>query len=291
MAYLIGQLRKNKQTTYMTPVEGVTAITVSSPNPFQLNEARIDKKNVFTDFALQASFKSGKVYYLRFKVHKIPQYFYSGSKTQDQVNTLEAADTLGVNLILKQSDSAADESKNPPEVIGDFVVPKAVFSEPEEYVSYSFIFTPSKDFNILCFRVNRVSYDAIYLTSEDGPRNWLVDQLIGKDINIKNVTRYTNGNPVQVSTTGSRIKYENPEDGELCELQNIVTESKGWNKFGFQSRPGSLIVVNKQPIRVGRSGIYQINNGTKITSFMIASPEGSDSSKIDAFLLDYTYNT
>ena len=35
----------------------------------------------FTDFALSGSFESGKVYYLRFQIHQIPKYFYSGSKT------------------------------------------------------------------------------------------------------------------------------------------------------------------------------------------------------------------
>jgi len=69
----------------------------------------------------------------------------------------------------------------------------------------------------------------------------------------------------------------------------LVTEPSGWLKIGYQCRPGSLIVVNKEPIRVGRSGIYEINNGTIIDSFMIASPGGSDNSKIDAFLLDYAY--
>ena len=76
---------------------------------------------------------------------------------------------------------------------------------------------------------------------------------------------------------------------DVCELVNLVTESSGWLKFGYQSRPGNLIVVNGEPIRVGRSGIYEINNGTTIEKFMIASPGGSNNSKIDAFLLDYAY--
>ena len=70
-----------------------------------------------------------------------------------------------------------------------------------------------------------------------------------------------------------------------------ATNVKSWLKIGFQSRPGVLVVINQQPIRVGRSGIYQINNGTPITSFMITAPGGADNSKIDAFLLDYAYNS
>lgn len=276
MAYLIGQLRKNNETIYMIPISKENT-TISSPNTFELNNQG-QQSNDFTDFALSGNFQSGKVYYLRFRVHKIPQYFYSG-RLSSLINDFEAADILSVNLILKNIDQ--DEENYPPENIGNFTVPKAVWDQKSQYVSYSFVFTPSKNYDILGFRVNRVSYDAIYASSNTA-RTWLTDD--PTDVTMKQ--RETRDGKKDISTQGPRI-----EINELCELQNIVTESKGWNKFGFQSRPGSLIVVNKQPIRVGRSGIYQINNGTKITSFMIASPEGSDSSKIDAFLLDYTYNT
>jgi hypothetical protein len=103
-----------------------------------------------------------------------------------------------------------------------------------------------------------------------------------------------------VTTTGRRLEYassyENEEEGQgdFCILNNIIPDGiqrkNGWFKMGYQSRPGSLIVVNGEPIVVGRSGIYEINNGTLIKSFMIATPGGSDSSKIDAFLLDYAYD-
>ena len=275
MAYLIGQLRKNNETIYMIPISKENT-TISSPNTFELNNQG-QQSNDFTDFALSGNFQFGKVYYLRFRVHKIPQYFYSG-RLSSLINDFEAADILSVNLILKNIDQ--DEENYPPENIGNFTVPKAVWNQKSQYVSYSFVFTPSKNYDTLGFRVNRVSYDAIYASSNTA-RTWLTDD--PTDVTMKQ--RETRDGKKDISTQGPRI-----EINELCELQNIVTEANGWNKFGFQSRPGSLIVVNKQPIRVGRSGIYQINNGTKITSFMIASPGGSNSSEIDAFLLDYTYN-
>lgn len=66
--------------------------------------------------------------------------------------------------------------------------------------------------------------------------------------------------------------------GQICKLINIVDKDKSrsgslsetWLKLGYQSIPGSLIVINQQLIRVGRSG--ELNNGMKIKSFMIASP-------------------
>lgn len=71
----------------------------------------------------------------------------------------------------------------------------------------------------------------------------------------------------------------------------MSNNKKRWTRFGYQSRPGNLIVVNKSPMRVGRSGIYELNAGIDIDSFMIAAPQGSDSNNIDAFLLDYAYET
>ena len=82
--------------------------------------------------------------------------------------------------------------------------------------------------------------------------------------------------------------------GQICKLINIVdndksrsvSQSNTWLKLGYQSIPGSLIVINQQPIRVGRSGIFKLNNRMKIKSFMIASPGGAlaGNTNIDAFL-------
>ena len=89
--------------------------------------------------------------------------------------------------------------------------------------------------------------------------------------------------------------------GQICKLINIVDNDKSrngslsetWLKLGYQSILGSLIVINQQPIRVGRSGIFKLNNGMKIKSFMIASSGGAlaGNANIDAFLLDYAYQT
>ena len=279
MSYLVSQMRKDINTTYMTNIS-VSPSTISSPNTFGGSVA-------FTDFALAGNFIVGKVYYLRFQIHKIPQYYYSGSRTREEVPMYVAdADTLNLQIILKNS-TQNDEEKNPPQIIGTCKVPQAKYDEAEAYSSYSFVFTPSNNFDRLGFRINRVSFDAINVNSGN-ERNWLIEN----PVDVQNVPRYTSGQDIVISTRGPRIYYNN-ENGDVCTLDNLVTKSasSSWLKFGYQCRPGSLIVVNKQPIRLGRSGIYQINNGTTITDFMIASPGGSDASRIDAFLLDYAYKS
>lgn len=278
MAYLVSQLRKNGNQTYMTPIS-VSPGRMISPNTFGGSET-------FIDFALEGSFVSGQVYYLRFQIHKIPKYFYSGSKTPQEVSMYEAdADTVSLQILLKNNDQ--DETDNPPEIIGTCTVPTALQTESDKYSSYSFVFSPSKNFNKLGFRINRVSFDAINTTDY---RKWLTDEIT----DVSDLRYTTSGTRITVATVGDRIKYTG-DDGDICSLVNLVQSTpanlSGFLKFGYQSRPGSLIVVNGEPIRVGRSGIYEINNGTIIKSFMIASPNGSDNENIDAFLLDYAYKS
>ena len=76
---------------------------------------------------------------------------------------------------------------------------------------------------------------------------------------------------------------------DIKQLSNIKpTTEKVWKRIGFQSRPGSKIVINKVPITVGRSGIFELNVGVDITEFMVVE---NSAGQIDPFILDYTYIT
>ena len=300
MAFYVAQLRKQDGSgTYMTPIENIEDVIISSPNPFG-NAAIADDEDSYSDFALSGTFQLGKVYYLRFKIHKVPLYYYSGWNLLS--TSFSQADVLNFRLLLKNQ-TQIDEEEDPPEQIGTFTVPKALSNESDAYASYSFVFTPSKNFDRLVFRLNRIGFDELIT-----PRNWLIEQLDqGFDPTAENpVSKFTgNGTEtIDIIVKGVRINHgqevldkdgqtlETGENGDVCSLNNILSLSKAkkyWIKMGYQSRPGNLIVVNGEPIRVGRSGIYELNNGTKIESFMIASPNGSENEKIDAFLLDYAY--
>ena len=48
-----------------------------------------------------------------------------------------------------------------------------------------------------------------------------------------------------------------------------------------------MIVVNKEPIRIGRSGIYEINNGLQVNYFSIIP----DNNIIPNFIVDYVATT
>ena len=78
--------------------------------------------------------------------------------------------------------------------------------------------------------------------------------------------------------------------GEVSSVTNIFGGNINAVQIGIQSRPGSLFIINQEPIYLGRSGVYEVNNGTIVTSVGVAAPGGVDISKIQDFILDYAVN-
>ena len=97
---------------------------------------------------------------------------------------------------------------------------------------------------------------------------------------------YTTENPDE--TYGRRM---NIEVNRLDEIYNVINflqtsiENKGKLKqIGVQGPPGLLMSINGEPIRIGRSGLYEINNGINTTfiGFIVEADE-------KYFILDYQY--
>ena len=77
---------------------------------------------------------------------------------------------------------------------------------------------------------------------------------------------------------------------KLQEINNLITalnvSSTGKLKqIGVQSAPGFLMSIDGEAVRVGRSGIYEINNGISV-SFIGFIVEPDDNKY---FILDYQY--
>ena len=329
MAYKVSQIRKiDTNETYMQNITNSLEETyVRSKNPFG------QENKTFTDFALQFNdnntyFSNTDTYYLRFAIHQIPEYYYSGDNTLGYIQpSYEDADYLQLTILLSNK-IPVDADGHQEQVIGYCNVPKAQRSYIDEdnsdnYSQYTMIFTPtiSNEYNQIIFRINRNTYDAIEKQTSNNQnergRDWLIAQYINRnDLSALNETdlirkvSLESTNDLLINTKGRRIIWdqseriiENEENssewvktgitGELSILQDLVPTSKNssrWLKLGYQSRPGNLIVVNREPIRVGRSGIFELNNGTEITNFMVTAPLGYETDKIDPFLLDYAYN-
>lgn len=78
------------------------------------------------------------------------------------------------------------------------------------------------------------------------------------------------------------------------QLKNLISElnlgggSSYLTKIGIQGPPSLLMCINREPIRIGRSGIYEINNGVNISSISFV-PKENDGTLVDYFIMDYEY--
>mgnify|MGYP003502317925 CR=1 FL=1 len=77
------------------------------------------------------------------------------------------------------------------------------------------------------------------------------------------------------------------EINNVIDVLNPAIENKGRLKqIGVQSAPGLQMCIDGEQIRVGRSGIYEINNGVNV-QFLGFIIEPDNDGKY--FLLDYQY--
>ena len=80
---------------------------------------------------------------------------------------------------------------------------------------------------------------------------------------------------------------------QLIDILPTLRNQQGNNishltKIGVQGPPLFLMCINREPIRIGRNGIYELNNGINI-NFISFVPVGSGDGKLDYFIMDYEY--
>ena len=317
MAYKIGQIRRVSSESGATYMEDLTdkiiETKVRSKSPFDPDTPSSD----FYDYALsfndgETTFQKNKTYYIRFTILRVPEGYYSRRVRESDIYI--NADNLEFSLGLRKSGQDSQENRdNDLELNQSFVVSprpredlSTLLSKRQNYLfNYATVFTPKIDgCNTLVLKLKRYSFDALQRSplsfTQIGQdqialsyRRWLLKKLGGGWLDSNQYRIYIDDqeDPVDQSITHEepRISYSG-DLGDVCLLNPITLPNKVLNKIGFQARPGCLIVVNRSPIRLGKSGIYEVNNGTKVYQICVTAPSGYDDSKIDAFLLDYAYN-
>lgn len=125
------------------------------------------------------------------------------------------------------------------------------------FATFEIIIPPNQSYNQIQFILNRISID-YNNENEDGTYGRKINMEILKLKEIYNVINFLNP---AIENTG-RLK-----------------------QIGVQSAPGLLMSIEGEAIRVGRSGIYEINNGISV-SFIGFVVEPDDNKY---FILDYQY--
>lgn len=114
------------------------------------------------------------------------------------------------------------------------------------WADIEFVFTPFATFNTLLFKMQRTAEDYV-------------------------IPRY------------ATIVYQ-----ELSQINNLLPSLNvsSLYKIGVQSRPGFLMCINGEEIRIGKNGIYELRNGFVYTTFFSAVAAAKDPDNINEILND-----
>lgn len=152
--------------------------------------------------------------------------------------------------LTKENASALDTTNT--QTITTIVVPAGTTSEElSTPIIYDIVVTPNEGYGQLVFSIDRDGQDFT-----GTPRKWIPTQ----SFMILSFGTISNIIPSLDIDNMGRLK-----------------------QIGIQSRPGLEMCINGEMIRVGRSGIYEINHGIDIT-YIGFMPEEDDH-----FLMDYQY--
>ena len=250
----IGQVRKDLSQTYLTDLN--INPTYIKTRGYEDASGQDDNTSIFTDFALQYNFQPSTSYYLRVKIKRIEDGYYDSDYGNSNI--------VNFSLVFYEEDGG-DDGKHTGQLMQ--TVEKNIQLGPhieghnDTWQSFSFVITPNSEYQYLCFKINRIGYDYVYNGTAKERRPFIYGETM--DFNT---------------------------EGDVCEIIDILPRT-AVDKIGIQSRPGTLFCVNQEPIILGRSGIYEVNNGTRITSVGVIAPNGSDAHNIQDFILDYAWDT
>lgn len=234
MSYQIGQLRDSD----LSPSSYFTPIAVKQQRDIMITSSILDADLDFYEVGISSNdsswMQSQKNYYLNFTVERYSQnYFKDADPT---VNTIDF-----VLCLLVDGSSPGEYT------IGQILAEYSVLPYPPDdtnpdnkKANYEVIFTPFRDdIARIGFIRKKKKYD--YISS--GPER-ILNLTVNKYGQIKNL------------------------------LPQIVgANNRSASKIGIQAKPGFLVCVNGESIRVGKSGIYEIHNGIPIFFLGMAAAE------------------
>lgn len=132
-------------------------------------------------------------------------------------------------------------------------------NDNSDYIRFQALISPNADYDYIILELDRV--------------------LIDYQKNEVSSTSTAKGRILQVGEL-SLFKIQNLVSGYLNQTYPTL---KSLTKVGIQGRSGLLMCINGEQIRIGKSGVYEINNGMKINSL------GFIPTQNDFFLVDFEY--
>lgn len=166
-----------------------------------------------------------------------------------------------------QTSNSMDDASLTSQYLGRYEVPQQVTEN--EFSILELIIQPRANYSYIVISLQRTLKDDYLEYDEYNPNN--AEQIIGRKIEIESISYGTFENIIS-RMTGSGATSINTLD-----------------KIGIQANPGTLFCINGESIRIGPSGIYEINNGYQINFLGAAVGVGDGITSQDTF--DYEYFT
>lgn len=155
---------------------------------------------------------------------------------------------------LTQSDD--DFSDNNEQIIAEFTVPQSTIED--DWTNFEIIIAPNKTYGQLYWDLRRtISND--YLSTSD----MQVEGAIGRKMTIV--------------------------INQFAIIKNIVKDINKIVKIGVQGPPSLLMCINGEQIRIGKTGIFEINEDNISISFVGFVPKVKNDI-LEYFIMDYEYS-
>lgn len=249
MAYNIGQIRFNPNKFQESKYYKSLNISTSTYTQRLLENSGIKS---FTDFAIKLVNNEGEYANI---FHSNRSYYLKFSlftRDDSEQKILLKLKSGGTN---QQGQESTDQERE--QLIDTFYVPKNTI---ETIVPFETIISPKDSYSTLVWELQRISQD--YERDDD-----------------ENIS--------QGALNGRKLKFDdNSIQISIITIEGI--EGQGlqfpFKKMGIQARPSFLMCINRQAIRVGKSGIYEINNGVEINNIGFVPKDEND-----YFIMDYEY--
>ena len=274
MSYRIGQIVKQNISNFMTELD------FHVPTGEDILRTAGFANKIFTDYSIELDsgyFEANQTYYLRFSIKRI-ESDDERFKLTEYRNENIADDPRVMNIKLELFKNSGSQTGGVHQLGTYQVIQSSIVIEPylpslnTPEASFEVVFTPNDNYRFLGFVLSRSNYDyfkAVDLTQD-----------------------YQTLDPNAKPRDDVRTNIQWKDKGDLSLIVDILPKEtiSYVDKIGVQTRPGTLVCINREPFRVGRSGTLEINNGVPISFFGIVAPNGSDANNIDKFILDYAWN-
>lgn len=292
MAIKIGQVRYSTSGNYLTSINNFTISELSDNN---------ENNRTFTNTILNTPLQAGVTYYLRASIQRIDANEVMGNGVGDNDAHRQIIDVKIINETNNFSQTILESYT---------IDPYATGSMSNEYNNETHFLQWCQDcINENVIDINDSNYDGAmeYLTNLQERHDALqpVNNTTQNNnyVNVNNQTleliftpyRACTGILFQLRRVGYDfladeqrkihfIETSSGADIDLAIVNNILPSSTA-DKIGLQTAPGSLVVINGEGLRVGRSGVLELNCDIPITSVGLAAPH----LQVKNFLLDYIY--